>query len=45
MNSVTQSRIGKITSGAYCEIKAKFDRRMVRLERKTRRPLLDRLTI
>jgi len=32
---------GDIAPGAYREIKAKFDRRMARLERKTRRPLLD----
>ena len=35
---------GDITPGAYREIKARFDRRMVRLERKTRKPLLDILT-
>ena len=35
---------GDITPGAYREIKASFDRRMVRLERKTRKPLLDILT-
>jgi tetratricopeptide (TPR) repeat protein len=35
---------GDITPGAYREIKASFDRRMARLERKTRKPLLDTLT-
>jgi uncharacterized protein YprB with RNaseH-like and TPR domain len=38
-------QVGDITPGAYREIKAKFDRRMVRLERKTRKPLLDTLTM
>jgi len=32
---------GDITPGAYREFKAKFDRRMARLESKGRRPLLD----
>jgi len=32
---------GDITPGAYREFKARFDRRMERLERKSRRPLLD----
>jgi uncharacterized protein len=32
---------GDITPGAYREFKARFDRRMERLERKCRRPLLD----
>jgi tetratricopeptide (TPR) repeat protein len=32
---------GDITPGAYREINARFDRRMARLERKARRPLLD----
>jgi len=34
-------QVGDITLGAYREFKAKFDRRMDRLERKCRRPLLD----
>jgi uncharacterized protein YprB with RNaseH-like and TPR domain len=38
-------QIGDITPGAYREFKARFDRRMERLERKTRRPLLDALAI
>jgi uncharacterized protein len=38
-------QIGDIASGAYREIKARFDRRMVRLERKNHRPLLDGLAI
>jgi len=37
--------IGDITPGAYREFKAKFDRRMERLERKCRRPLLDALAM
>ncbi|HET6176076.1 MAG TPA: ribonuclease H-like domain-containing protein, partial [Candidatus Sulfotelmatobacter sp.] len=36
---------GEIAPGAYREFKAKFDRRMERLERKSRRPLLDALVI
>ena len=36
---------GDIAPGAYREIRAKFDRRMVRLERKSRTPLLDALAI
>jgi uncharacterized protein YprB with RNaseH-like and TPR domain len=36
---------GEIAPGAYREIRARFDRRMVRLERKNRRPLLDSLAI
>lgn len=32
---------GNIAPGAYREIKARFDHRIARLERKTRRPLLD----
>jgi tetratricopeptide (TPR) repeat protein len=36
---------GDIAPGAYREIKAKFDRRMTRLERKSRRPLLDAMAI
>ena len=35
---------GEIAPGPYREIKARFDRRMQRLERKTRKPLLDTLT-
>jgi uncharacterized protein len=35
------SEAGDITPGAYREFKAKFDRRMERLERKCGRPLLD----
>lgn len=36
---------GDIAPGAYREIRAKFDRRLVRLERKSRRPLLDALAM
>src|SRR5437764_5264238 len=36
---------GDITPGAYREFKDRFDRRMERLERKSRRPLLDGLPI
>ena len=36
---------GDIAPGAYREIKAKFDRRMERLERKSHRPLLDVLAM
>src|SRR5215467_2315391 len=36
---------GEIAPGAYREIRARFDRRMERLERKNRRPLLDSLAI
>jgi tetratricopeptide (TPR) repeat protein len=36
-------QMGDIAPGAYQEIRARFDRRMVRLERKSRRPLLDAL--
>jgi hypothetical protein len=32
---------GAITPGAYREIRARFEHRMVRLERKSRGPLLD----
>jgi len=35
------NRAGEITPGAYREIKAKFDRRMLRLQRKPRRQLLE----
>jgi uncharacterized protein len=38
-------QIGDIAPGAYREIKARFDRRVVRLERKNHRPLLDALAI
>ena len=38
-------QVGDITPGAYREFKAKFDRRMERLERKNRRPLLDVLAV
>ena len=34
-------QVGDLTPGAYREFKARFDRRMERLERKSRRPLLD----
>jgi hypothetical protein len=36
---------GEIAPGAYREIKAKFDRRLERLARKSRRPLLDALAV
>jgi hypothetical protein len=36
-------RTGEIAPGAYREIKAKFDRRLERLARKSQRPLLDAL--
>jgi len=36
---------GEIAPGAYREIRARFDRRMERLERKNRRPLPDSLAI
>jgi hypothetical protein len=38
-------QIGDITPGAYREFKARFDRRMERLDRKSRRPLLDALAM
>jgi uncharacterized protein len=38
-------RVGNITPGAYREFKGRFDRRLDRLERKSRRPLLDVLAI
>jgi len=38
-------QVGDITPGAYREFKARFDRRMERLERKSRRPLLDVLAM
>jgi uncharacterized protein YprB with RNaseH-like and TPR domain len=34
-------QVGDLTPGAYREFKARFDRRMERLERKSRKPLLD----
>jgi len=39
------NRTGDIAPGAYREIKARFDRRMERLERRNRRPLLDALAM
>jgi uncharacterized protein YprB with RNaseH-like and TPR domain len=36
---------GDITPGAHREFRARFDRRMERLERKSRRPLLDAMAI
>ncbi|HEV2396357.1 MAG TPA: ribonuclease H-like domain-containing protein [Candidatus Sulfotelmatobacter sp.] len=39
------SQVGDITPGAYREFKVKFDRRLERLERKSRRPLLDMLAM
>ena len=39
------NQVGDIAPGAYREIKARFDRRMERLERKSRRPLLDALAM
>jgi hypothetical protein len=36
-------QVGDLTPGAYREFKARFDRRMERLERKSLRPLLDGL--
>jgi len=38
-------QVGELTPGAYREFRARFDRRMVRLERKSGRPLLDALAI
>src|SRR5205085_5378433 len=38
-------RVGEIAPGPYREIKARFDRRMERLERKSKRPLLDGLAV
>jgi len=38
-------QVGDIAPGPYREIKSKFDRRMERLKRKHRRPLLDVLAI
>jgi tetratricopeptide (TPR) repeat protein len=39
------NQVGDITPGAYREIKARFDYRMERLERKSRRPLLEVLAM
>jgi len=39
------NQTGDIAPGAYREIKAKFDRRMERLEHKSRKPLLDALAM
>ena len=36
---------GDIAPGPYREIKARFDHRMERLERKSKRPLLDALAV
>ena len=38
-------QVGDIAPGPYREIKSKFDRRMERLNRKYRRPLLDVLAM
>ena len=38
-------QVGDIAPGPYRELKARFDRRMERLERKSRRPLLDVLAM
>jgi len=38
-------QVGDITPGAYREIKAKVDHRMERLERKSKKPLLDGLAL
>jgi hypothetical protein len=39
------NQVGDTTPGAYREFKVKFDRRLERLERKSRRPLLDTLAM
>jgi hypothetical protein len=39
------NQVGDIAPGPYQEIKARFDHRMTRLERKSRRPLLDILAM
>jgi uncharacterized protein YprB with RNaseH-like and TPR domain len=39
------NQVGDIAPGAYRDIKARFDRRLERLERKSRRPLLDVLAM
>jgi len=39
------TQVGDIAPGAYREIKARFDHRMERLERRNRRPLLDALAM
>jgi hypothetical protein len=36
-------QVGDIALGQYREIKARFDHRLERLERKSKRPLLDEL--
>jgi len=38
-------QIGEIAPGPYREIRARFDRRLGRLERKTFKPLLKTLTL
>jgi len=38
-------QVGDLTPGAYREFRARFDRRMERLERKSRKPLLDVLAM
>jgi uncharacterized protein len=38
-------QVGDIAPGPYRELKARFDRRLERLERKSRRPLLDALAM
>jgi uncharacterized protein len=38
-------QVGNIAPGPYCEIKARFDNRLQRLERESRRPLLDMLAV
>jgi tetratricopeptide (TPR) repeat protein len=38
-------QVGDIAPGAYREFKARFDRRLERLDRKSRRPLLDALAL
>jgi uncharacterized protein YprB with RNaseH-like and TPR domain len=39
------NQTGDIAPGAYREFRARFDRRMERLERKSRRPLLDAMSV
>ena len=39
------TQVGDIAPGAYREIKARFDHRMERLERKSKKPLLDGLVV
>ena len=38
-------QVGDITPGPYREIKARFDHRIERLERKSKKPLLEGLTL